>query len=501
MKQAYKHFREELGKVTDVRNAAGLLGWDQQTNMPPGGSAARASQLATLSSLAHDLFTSDSFGEGLERVESALDGANPDSDEARLVAHTRRNFDKQRRVTSDWVSRFSHRTSIAQTTWQKSRSEDDFSIFQDDLVEIFKLQREYCGFFAPYEHIYDPLLDDYEPGMKTATVTALFDRLQADQVELVARIAEQPQLDDSPLHQKFAIDRQWDFGLEVIRDLGYDFERGRQDKSPHPFTSGFSIDDVRITSRFYPDFLSPGLFATLHEAGHALYGQGVKREFERTPMVEGASLGIHESQSRLWENLVGRSRPFWVHYYPKLQEYFPVQLGQVDETAFYQAVNTVRPSLIRVEADEATYNLHIMLRFEIEKGLLTDEMNVADLPEIWNSKFEEYLGILPPSNADGVLQDIHWSFGLVGYFPTYSLGNLIASQWWQVIQEQIPDLDQQISSGEFGDLLAWLRENIHRHGAKYKPVELIERVTGTGLSARPYLDYLHKKFGQLYSLS
>lgn len=501
MEKAYDRFREELGRVTDVRNAAELLGWDQQTNMPPGGHSARAAQLATLNSLAHELFTSDDFGEALEQAEASLNGADPDSDQVRLLTHTRRQFDKQRKVTSDWVSRFAHRTSIAQSTWQKARAEDKFSIFKDDLSEIFNLQREYCAFFAPYDHIYDPLLDDYEPGMKTATVTELFDQLRTDQVDLVARIAEQPQLDDSPLHQNFDIDRQWDFGIEVIRDFGYDFERGRQDKSPHPFTSGFSIGDVRITSRFYPDFLSPGLFATLHEAGHAMYAQGVKEEFERTPLIEGASLGIHESQSRLWENLVGRSRPFWRHYYSSLQGYFPAQLDSVDETAFYQAVNTVQPSLIRVEADEATYNLHIMLRFEIEKGLLTGDLDVADLPEIWNAKFEEYLGIVPPSDADGVLQDIHWSFGLVGYFPTYSLGNLIASQWWVVIEEQISDLDRQIESGRFTELLGWLRENIHRHGAKYKPVELIQRVTGGGLSAEPYLEYLGDKYGQLYSLS
>ena len=314
-------------------------------------------------------------------------------------------------------------------------------------------------------------------------------------------IADRPPIDDTPLHEQYPEAGQRDFGEKVIEAFGYDFDRGRQDKAPHPFSTSFAIDDVRITTRFKENYLSTGLFATLHEAGHAMYEQGIDPDLARTPLAEGASLGIHESQSRLWENLVGRSLPFWRHFYPELQETFPEQLGNVSLQAFYQAVNKVQPSVIRVEADEATSNLHIMLRFELEQALLQEDLPVDELPTIWNDKMEEYLGITPEDDADGVLQDIHWSSGLIGYFPTYTLGNLIACQWWEVIREDIPDLDDQIGSGEFSPLLEWLREHIHRHGRKFKPVELIQRVTGGGLDAEPYLRYLRAKFGDLYELS
>jgi carboxypeptidase Taq len=325
--------------------------------------------------------------------------------------------------------------------------------------------------------------------------------LRPKQVELIQAISESSHpVDDSFLHQNFEEQKQWDFGVEVIKAFGYDFERGRQDKSAHPFTTTFGIGDVRITTRLRPDFLNPALFSTLHEAGHGMYEQGVSKTLARTPIADGASLGVHESQSRMWENLVGRSRPFWVAFFPRLKEHFPSQLGNVELDDFYRAINKVEQSLIRVDADEATYNLHIMLRFEIELGLMEGKLSPADLPEIWNTKMEEYLDIVPPNDADGVLQDIHWSFGIFGYFPTYSLGNFIASMLWEKIHEDIPDLTENIENAKFEGLLSWLRDEIHVHGAKFEPVELVKKVTGLGLTAEPYINYLNSKFGEIYKI-
>jgi carboxypeptidase Taq len=319
-------------------------------------------------------------------------------------------------------------------------------------------------------------------------------------VELIQAIGLQPQVEDSFLFQHFEEDKQWDFGVQVITDYGYDWDRGRQDKAPHPFTTTFAVGDVRITTRVDPEFLNSALFSTLHEGGHAIYEQGVSPDLERTPLAEGASLAMHESQSRMYENLLGRSYDFWVYYYPHLQKTFSTQLGNVDLDTFYKGVNKVEPSLIRVEADEATYNLHIMLRLELEIALLEGTLAVDDLPQAWNKRMEEYLGVKPPNDSDGVLQDIHWSIGILGYFPTYALGNLVASQLWEKIAEDLPDISSQIQAGNFKDLLAWLREHVHHHGKKFEPQDLVQRIVGKGISPEPYLEYLNKKFGEIYQL-
>jgi carboxypeptidase Taq len=496
-----ERLKELLGIVVDLQGASSVLGWDQQTYMPPGGAGARAMQLATLSRLAHERLVSDEMGSALEAAKSEVAGLDPDSDEARLARRAERDFDKARKVPAEWVATFSRVTSLAHQVWEKARAESDYSRFEPHLNEIVGLRREYVDFFAPYDHVYDPLLDDFEPGMKTAQVKAVFEELRPQQVALVQAIEERgTPVDDSVLHQRFDEQKQWDFGLEVIKAIGFDFDRGRQDRSVHPFTTSFGLGDVRITTRIDAGFLNPALFGTMHEAGHALYEQGVKPEFERTPLAEGASLAIHESQSRMWENLVGRSRAFWVAFYPRLQRVFPRQLAGVDMEAFYRAINAVKPSFIRVEADEATYNLHVMLRFELEIALMEGSLAVSDLPAAWNSKFEEFLGLTPPDDAAGVLQDVHWCGGMLGYFPTYTLGNLIACQFWARIRQDIPDLESRIEQGEFADLLAWLRENVHRHGAAFEPVELLKAVTGSGLTSEPYIRYLDDKFGQIYRL-
>jgi carboxypeptidase Taq len=390
---------------------------------------------------------------------------------------------------------------MAHQDWEKARADSNFSLFAPHLEQILVLKREYSDFFAPYDHIYDPLLDDYEPGMKAADVEPVFARLRQRQVPLIQAIMESTvMVDDTPVRKVFEERKQWDFGVEVIKAFGYDFSRGRQDKAVHPFSTGFGTGDVRITTRFDTKFLNPALFGTMHEAGHAIYEQGIDPKLERSTLEGGASLGIHESQSRMWENLVGRSKPFWKAFYPRLKDIFADQLGDVNLDDFYKAINKVDRTFIRVDADEATYNLHIMLRFELEMALLDGGLAVNDLPQAWNDKFESFFGVRPPDDASGVLQDVHWSAGYIGYFPTYTLGNLMAAQLWDKIIRDLPNLEGQIEQAQFGDLLAWLRENVHQHGAKYEPLELLERVVGASLDVEPYLMYLETKFSEIYAL-
>ncbi len=493
--------KDILGEVADLHAAESVLSWDQQTYMPPGGADGRATALSTLSRLSHERFVSDEVGELLDRAQDEVTGQGADSDDVRLLRVTRRLYQKERKVPADYVAEFSRITSLANQTWQQARAESKFSIFQDHLLQIVKMRRQYADFFAPYDSVYDPLLDDFEPGMKTAQVKAIFDALRPRQVELIQAIAAKgPVVDDAVLHKHYPEDRQWTFGMEAAQRFGYDLSRGRQDRTAHPFTTEFNTGDVRITTRFDADFVSDGLFSTLHETGHALYGQGIPSRFDRTPLVSPHSMAMHESQSRTWENLVGRSRPFWKAFYGRLQELFPEHLSRVDLESFYRAINKVSPSLIRVDADEATYNLHIMLRFELELALMEGTLAVPDLPQAWNSRVQDYLGLTPPNDAKGVLQDIHWSFGGIGYFPTYALGNLVAAQLWETIVKAIPDLPQQIERAEFGHLLAWQRQHLHEHGGKFEPMELIERSTGASLSPEPYLRYLKSKYGEIYRL-
>ncbi len=510
MGKHYEKLLKTVAPIFDLCSTISLLEWDQQTYMPHGGAPGRAVQIATLSRMAHELFIGDELAADLQAAEDEVAGLNPDSDQAGVVQRLRRDIDKSRRIPADWIEESETAFRLAFNAWVDARRASNFKSFQPYLEKTLELKRAYVAFFEPYDSPYDPLLDDYEPGMKATAVKAIFDQLRAVQVPLVQAITERADaVDDGFLRQEFDHQKQWDFGLEVIRDLGYDFARGRQDKAPHPFSISLNRDDVRITNRINGHIFGPTLFGSMHESGHAMYGQGIAPSLDRIPSLSGstpeaahdASLGIHESQSRMMENLVGRSRAFWTAYYPKLQAIFPSQLGGVDSETFYRAINRVNPSLIRVEADEATYNLHIMLRFEIELGMIEGEIEVSDLPEVWNSKMQSYFGLTPPNDADGVLQDIHWADGYIGYFPTYTIGNLVASQLWQVIATDIPDIEQQIASAQFETLLAWLRERIHRHGGKYEPMVLLNRIAGEGLNAQPYLDYLTSKYGEIYGLS
>jgi carboxypeptidase Taq len=497
----FEQLKEKLAEISDLNGAASVLAWDQQTYMPPGGGTARAEQLATLGKLAHEMLVSDRIGELLETASAEVAGLPEDSDEAGLIRLVRREYDKARKVPASLVAELARASSLGLEIWVEARETSDFPLFRPALQKIVDLHRELAHCLGFEENLYDALIDQYEPGMKTSQVAQIFSALRTQLVPLVHAISSKiGSVDDSVLRQTYAEPKQWDYGIDVLKRLGYNFKCGRQDKSVHPFSTSFSINDVRITTRLDEHFLPTALFGTLHEGGHALYEQGISPALERTPLAAGASLGIHESQSRLWENLVGRSRGFWRFFFPLLQRLFSEHLGSVTLEGFYRAINRVEPSMIRVEADEVTYNLHVLLRFELEVALMDETLSLSDLPSVWNAKMKEYLGVLPGNDAEGVLQDVHWSSGLIGYFPTYSLGNLISVQLFEKAKSQHPQISQEIEKGEFATLLGWLRRNVHAHGKKFLPADLIERATGGPLQAQPYLTYLTEKYSEIYSL-
>ena len=494
--ESLEELKDRLGRVHDLESTAAVLEWDQETYMPPGGVEARANQIGTVRQLAHDIFVDNQTGELLDTLSNRAEEI--EGVDSALVVVTRRDYERATKLPPTLVSRLSRASAIAKEAWKEARQNDRFGIFAPHLGELVQLNVEKADALGYEESPYDPLLEEFEPGMTTKEVDSLFRDLRTQLVPVVEAIAEAPDINDRPLRRHFPSQTQWDFGLSVIRDIGYNFNKGRQDASAHPFTTTFSINDVRLTTRIDEQFLSPGFFGTLHEAGHGLYEQGIDPLLERTPLAAGTSLGMHESQSRLWENLVGRSRPFWHHYFPRLKSQFSDALDGVTEDEFYRAVNRVSPSLIRVEADEVTYNLHIMLRFELEVELVSGQMDIDQIPAAWNDRMEEYLGIQPSGDADGVLQDIHWSLGTFGYFPTYALGNLISAQLFEQLRRDVPNVDEEISRGAFAPLLDWLRERIHRHGRSLSASEILQDVCGSSLSAGPWRAYIRNKFGELY---
>ena len=500
MKEKLEKLKALLAEVTDLGRATALLGWDQQVYMPRGGAEDRGNILSTISALQHEKFIDPEIGKLLDELKPYAETLDADSDDACLIRRMAHEYEKNTKVPTSYVAEFARVTTIAESVWEEAKHKNDFALFRPHLEKVVDLRREYASFFKPYGHIYDPLLDDFEPGLKTSDVQEIFSKLQPQQSELIKEIAARPQVDDSFLKLSYDKKAQLDFGVEVVTAFGFDWNRGRQDESVHPFTTGFGIDDVRITTHVYPEMPASAMFSTMHEGGHAMYEQGVDHAMRRSPLAGGASMAIHESQSRMWENLVGRSMPFWKHFYPRLQQYFPQQLGNVSLGAFYKAVNKVEPSFVRTESDEATYNLHVMLRLELEIAMMEGSLQVKDLPEVWNAKMKEYLGIVPPTDTLGVLQDVHWSGGSIGYFPTYALGNLVSAQVWEKIGQDIPNLTDQIEAGKFDELLGWLRKNIHRHGAKFEPQELVKRVTGTAIRPEPYMAYLRKKYSEIYGL-
>jgi carboxypeptidase Taq len=496
-----KQLKAILAEVTDLTRAAMVLEWDQETFMPPGGVQSRAEQLSTLLRLSHVRLTSDEVGRLLDQLEGDVAREPFDSDEASLVRVTRRDYEDARKLPPDLVAEAAHAGSVARPAWEKARRDANFSIFAPYLEKNVELNRRIADALGYDERPYDALLNRSEPGLKTEQLESLFAEVKRAVVPLVADIARHADaVDDTVLYRGFNPDLQLSFALDVVKRLGYDLERGRQDISTHPFSSAFGPGDARITTRVSRDFFNECLFGSIHEAGHAMYNQGIGQNLDRTPLWDGASPGVHESQSRMWENLVGRTLPFWRHFYPSLQAAFPEPLRGVDAEGFYRAVNRAQPSLIRVEADEVTYNLHVLLRFELENEMLEGTLKAKDLPEAWNARFKSYLGLNVPNDREGALQDIHWSYVSFGIFPGYTIGNLIGAQLMEKIRNDIPELDAQSEHGHFAPLLAWLRQNVHRHGRKFTPNELMVRATGRPLSAGPWIAYVQKKFGALYGL-
>jgi carboxypeptidase Taq len=496
-----QELKDVLAEVTDLSRAAAVLDWDQETYMPPGGVQSRTEQLSTLTRLAHIRFSSDDVGKLLTQLEDELANHPYDSDEASLLRVTRRDYDEARKLPAELVAEITEAGAMANPVWRKAREQSNFSLFAPYLEKNVELNRRIADALGYEERPYDALLNRFEPGMKTSELEAIFDELKRAIVPLIADIARNADaVDDRVLYRGFDPDLQLAYAANLVKKLGYDMERGRQDLSTHPFSTAFGPGDARITTRVSRDFFNECLFGSIHEAGHAMYSQGMGANIDRTPLWGGASPGVHESQSRLWENLVGRSRPFWSHFFRSLRATFPDPLRDVDEEAFYRAVNRSYPSLIRVEADEVTYNLHIILRFELENEMLEGRLKVKDLPEAWNSRFKSYLGLNVPNDREGVLQDIHWSSVSFAIFPGYTIGNLVGAQLMQKIRQDIPDLDGRIERGEFAQLLSWLRKHVHRHGRKFTPNELLERATGKPLTAGPWVAYVREKFGALYGL-
>ncbi len=501
MSEKFKALDSHLRELTNLMKVRGLLGWDQQVLMPPGGVGARAGQIATISRITHELLTSPETARLLEAAAAEVANADYDSYEASLVRIAHLDYDEATKLPVDFVTEMARVIAEAREIWASARARSDFASFQPTLERIIALKRREADYYGYSEHPYDALVNRYERGMTTARIRAIFDAHRQQLVNLVAEIGQhEARVDDTMLHQRFPVEQQREFALWAVRKIGFDFQRGRQDVSVHPFANSFARGDVRITTRFNEDFLNPALFGMMHEAGHGMYEQGVAPELDGTMLGSGTSLGVHESQSRMWENLVGRSKGFWQWALPRLQEVFPQQLGSTDLDTFYRAINKVRRQFIRVEADEATYNLHIMLRFEIEAELLAGQLAVAELPRIWNERFEAAFGIVPPTDTLGVLQDVHWSSGLVGYFPTYALGNLLSVQYFNRALQDHPQIPDEIAQGKFDTLLAWLNTHIHRHGRKFTSEELTERVTGTHIDPAPYITYLTDKFTSVYNL-
>ena len=491
--------KETLGEVADLSRAGAVLAWDQETFMPPGGVEHRADQLTTLERLGHIRFTSDDVGALLDEAEGEVSRLPFDSDDASLVRVTRRDYEQARKLPLELVGEIARAGATARPVWQKAREEADFSLFAPYLEKNVDLNRRVADALGYKKRPYDALLDRTEPGLTTDQLEEIFAELKQAIVPLVADVARNADaVDDTVLHRDFDPGVQVRYALDLVTKLGYDIERGRQDLSAHPFTIPFGPGDVRITTRVSRNFFNECLFGSIHEAGHAMYYQGVGKNLDRTPLWDGASPGVHESQSRLWENMVGRSAAFWHHFYPSLRSAFPDALKGVDEEAFLRAVNKSYPSLIRVEADEVTYNLHILLRFELENEMLEGSLKVKDLPEAWNARVKEYLGIDVPDDGVGVLQDIHWSWVDFAVFPGYTLGNLMGAQLMERIRLDLPGLDGQIEKGDFGQLLKWLQVNVYQHGRKFTPNELMERATGKPVSAEPWIAYVRQKFGALY---
>ncbi len=501
MEKKLQELKLRLAEIYDLAHIGALLGWDEATYMPPGGAPARGRQNALIGRIAHEKSIDPELGRLLDDLRPYEESLPFDSDDASLIRVARRQYERDIRMPPQFVAELFEHMSNTYNAWVVARPANDFKSLEPMLQKGVDLSRRMSDFYPGYEHIADPLIDYFDYGMKATTLRSLFAQLRRELIPIVQAIVAQPVPDDSFLKRHYPHAEQIDFGQQVIKQLGYDFNRGRQDLTHHPFMTKFSLGDVRITTRINENDLVDGLFSTIHELGHAMYEQGIRMELEGTPLAYGASAGLHESQSRTWENLVGRSRGFWEYFFPKLQAQFPKQLNDVSLDQFYRAINKVQRSLIRVDADEVTYNLHVMIRFDIELALLEGNLLVRDLPEYWHGRYYADMGIRAPDDRDGVLQDVHWFSGTVGgAFQGYTLGNIIGALFFKQALKARPEIPADMARGEFATLHTWLVDNVYQHGSKFTANELIERVTGGPLTIEPYIEYLKTKYGQLYQL-
>ena len=496
MNARFAELTRRLSEIHDVEKAAGVLSWDEETKMPPRGAEARAEQRATLNRLAHELQVSPDLGELLEELRPFEHEHDDESFEAALIRVARRDYEKAVRVPPELRAELTRAGSMGYQGWLRAREQEDFGLMLPHLERNLELRRRYVDCFDYDGDPYDVVLDDYEPGMKTVEVEAIFDTLKAALLPMIRAVADADPIDDSCLTGRFPREAQRRFALAVLERWGMDRSSWRLDKTVHPFATSFAPTDIRLTTNFHEDSLH-GILSCLHEFGHGIYERQVDPAYTRSPLAQGVSSAFHESQSRMWENLVGRSLSTWRYFYPRLQDEFSDQFGEVTLRKFHRALNKVQPSFRRVDADEVTYCLHIILRFELERGMLSGEIALKDLPDAFNEKMREYLGLQPPDVVAGVLQDVHWSDMTMGYFPTYALGNVVSVQLWERAEADLGDLDEQFERGDFVPLRDWLRENVHRHGRAFTPQELLQRAAGAQMDPGPYLRYLERKLGDL----
>ena len=501
MENKLQALKSMLHEINDLRAAANVIYWDQTTYMPPGGGAAHGRQLATLARITQEKLREPKLGELLAELEAYGQSMPYESNEASLIRVAWRDHEKARRVPPDFQAKVKAHQSESYQVWANARPENDFAAVQPYLEKTLDLSLQYAEYFPDSAHVADPLIERADYGMTVEMLRELFSKLRDQLVPLVQKISAKQAMDNSSLFQFFPEQEQLNFGRKVIEQYGYDFNRGRQDKTLHPYMIRFSGNDVRITTRVDENRFDDALFGTLHEAGHALYELGIDPSLAGTLLAKGTSSGVHESQSRLWENQVGRSRPFWTYFYPLLQNTFPEQLGKTTEDEFYGALNKVTPSLIRVDADEVTYNLHVMIRFDLELDLLEGKLAVKDLPEAWHARYETDLGLRAIDDRDGLMQDVHWYDGFIGgAFQGYTLGNIMSALFFEQALKKHPEIPAEIAQGRFATLRGWLEQHVYRHGRKFTADELVQRVTGSPLTIDPYIRYLQKKYGELYDL-
>lgn len=495
--EQYELYKSKMRQIADINGAISVLAWDKEVNLPKKGAAARSQQMATLSGMAHELFTAADFGETLESLAQSEE-LSPE--EKRNVVLSLKDYNRNTKLPTEFVIRRSQAISEAYHAWINAREANDFGIYKSALKTIVGVAREAAELLGYENHPYDALLDMYEPNAKTADLTILFKDVREQLVNFVKILKEKPQVENDFLSKFYAKDKQWDFGLDLLKNMGYDFDAGRQDISAHPFTITFASTDVRVTTRVDEQDLSNMIWSCIHEGGHGLYEQGLSWDYYGLPLGEACSLGIHESQARMWENNVGRSKAYWQAHYSDLQAVFPNNLGEIPLDDFYKGINQIAPNEIRTEADELHYHFHVLIRFEIEKELMEGTLEVEDLDKVWNQKYAEYMGIEITNDNDGILQDIHWSHGSIGYFPTYSLGSFYAAQFFAQAEKEIPNLKKEISEGNNSNLLSWLRQNIHTHGRYFTPEELCIKITGEKLNFKYFMDYAKQKFGSIYGI-